>query len=165
MLNRLSRDELMKLVNLYARTVLTADGMWFLGVEGNYGLDAAIDLDEKVWERGGAAEARRLKNMFSLGEGLQSIIDALELSHWVGRLLKHTYPERSEKRVVMRITECPSQMARVRDGRGEFPCKTVETKYFTNFAKVIDPKVKVTCLMCPPDHHPSDVWCEWEFKL
>jgi hypothetical protein len=32
-------------------------------------------------------------------------------------------------------------------------------------ATVINPAAKVKCLVCPPDEHPEDVWCEWEFEI
>ena len=31
--------------------------------------------------------------------------------------------------------------------------------------EVVDPKVKITCLACPPDAHPSQFWCEWQFDI
>ena len=32
-------------------------------------------------------------------------------------------------------------------------------------AKTLNPEVEVNCLVCPPDEHPKDLWCRWEFKL
>ncbi|MBL7075469.1 hypothetical protein ISS37_09560 [candidate division KSB1 bacterium] len=33
------------------------------------------------------------------------------------------------------------------------------------FARTIDARIKTTCLVCPPDDHPEDVWCAWEFMI
>lgn len=36
---------------------------------------------------------------------------------------------------------------------------------FSGFAKEIDERVEVRCVMAPPDPHPDDLWCQWEFRL
>ena len=40
-----------------------------------------------------------------------------------------------------------------------------ERQEFNSFAKEIDERVEVRCLMAPPDPHPEDLWCEWEVRL
>jgi hypothetical protein len=30
---------------------------------------------------------------------------------------------------------------------------------------VIDPRIATRCLACPPDPHPEEFWCAWEFYL
>ena len=32
-------------------------------------------------------------------------------------------------------------------------------------ARAINPGCAVRCLVCPPDEHPRDLWCEWEFEV
>gem|GEM_PF-4968871 len=32
-------------------------------------------------------------------------------------------------------------------------------------AETLNPKAKVNCLICPPDKHPENVWCRWEFTV
>jgi hypothetical protein len=45
------------MVNLFRRT----DGFWFLGVEHTYGYDAAIKVNEEVWQRMGKIMTRETK--------------------------------------------------------------------------------------------------------
>jgi hypothetical protein len=33
------------------------------------------------------------------------------------------------------------------------------------FAKEFNPDIEVKCNVCPPDEHPDDLWCEWEFAM
>jgi len=47
----------------------------------------------------------------------------------------------------------------------DFPCKTVGIIEYSGFAKTIDPRIQTKCLVCPPDPHPYDVWCAWEFVV
>ena len=49
-LKSLSREELLKLIDVHAKNWLAHDGCWFLAAEEKYGLDAAIDLDTRAWE-------------------------------------------------------------------------------------------------------------------
>jgi hypothetical protein len=65
----------------------------------------------------------------------------------------------------IRVPHCPPQEARVKMGREEFPCKAMHMGEFESFAREIDERVEVRCLMAPPDPHPDDVWCEWELTL
>jgi hypothetical protein len=36
---------------------------------------------------------------------------------------------------------------------------------YANFARTIDPRFQTRCIACPPDPHPDEYWCAWEFKL
>ena len=60
---------------------------------------------------------------------------------------------------------CRVQEARKKKNLPDFPCKTVGIVEYTYFAKTIDPRIKTICIACPPDSHPSDYWCAWEFKI
>ena len=56
----LPRETLIDLVKMYSRNWLTVDGLWFGGVEERYGLDAAMELDLRMWQIGSMIEAKRI---------------------------------------------------------------------------------------------------------
>jgi hypothetical protein len=60
------------------------------------------------------------------------------------------------------VTNCHTQKARIRQGLGEFPCKSAGTSYFERFAPALNPDLKYRCIFCPPDMHSQDAWCKWE---
>ena len=62
----LSHQELLKLIEVYAKNWLAHDGCWFLAAEEKYGMDMAIELDAKSWERFAVAEARRIMKVFKI---------------------------------------------------------------------------------------------------
>lgn len=162
----LSEGTLIELIKMYSKNVITIDGLWFINIEERFDLDTAIDIDIKVWERYGVTEARRLKRVLNIGEGggIPALVKALNFQIWVPGM-DYEFPEVTEKSVVFNVTDCTPQKARIRDKRGEFPCKPVGVALFKKFAETIDPRLNMKCLVCPPDSHPENVWCSWEFRL
>lgn len=159
----LPRETLIELIQLYSRNWMTLDGLWFSGVEEKYGMDAAVELDVRMWRIGSKTEAKRIQKLFNLGPGLENIIKAIDFMSWAYRF-GYEY-EIKNKMAVWTCSACPPQENRLKAGLVEFPCKPTFEACFGNVATVIDPRVEVTCNFCPPDEHPKDAWCQWEFKL
>jgi hypothetical protein len=63
------------------------------------------------------------------------------------------------------MNDCRVQAARKRKGLPDFPCKPVGLVEYTGFASEIDARIQTRCLACPPDPHPDELWCAWEFTL
>ncbi len=155
-----------KLVELCSRTSYSLDGLWFSLVEEKFGLDAALEIDVEVWRRLCLIQARRIPKYFPIDEGssIRNLIRIIELDPLLA-VYESKVMELTDNQAVLRIIDCPPQKARIRDGRGEFPCKPVGIAFLTDYAAGVDPKVKITCLTCPPDPHPSHFWCEWQFEI
>ncbi len=77
----MSREELLRALEMSAKNWLAHDGSWFLAVEEQLGTQTAIDLDARSWERFAAAEARRIMATFRIpaGSGLLALEKALNL--------------------------------------------------------------------------------------
>src|SRR3990172_8398074 len=77
-LEGLSKKELLNVIEMFSRNWLTVDGLWFTLVEDKYGLEAALDLDLKMWKQHALIEARRIKKYMSIeGEGVKGVLKAL----------------------------------------------------------------------------------------
>ena len=50
-IEELSKEELYKLLKIYAKNWLAHDGCWFLSLEEKYGMKTAIEIDTKSWEK------------------------------------------------------------------------------------------------------------------
>ncbi len=158
----MSREQLMDLLELYSRQALVIDGLWFLGVEERWGHDEALGLDEQVWERYGAGEARRLLSLHGL-ERVQSLDQVCRL--FLLTPLWGILGARAEVaggKAQLWVTQCRPQMARVRKGLGEFSCKQVGINYFATWLPALHPDLRFSCVFCPPDEHPEQEWCRWE---
>ena len=73
--------------------------------------------------------------------------------------------EIGEGRCRLSIRDCRPQKARIKMGLGELACKSPGLAYFEGYAPAIDDRLRYRCLLCPPDLHAEDLWCQWELWL
>jgi hypothetical protein len=162
----LSKEELVHLLEDAAKNWLAHDGLWFRVVEDKYGTEAAIELDKKAWEFFTVIEAKRIMNRLGLkpGGGIPALTQALKF-----RLYAHInvqgVVEEDANHCIFRMKSCRVQEARKRQDLPDFPCKSVGIIEYSGFARTIDPRIKTRCLVCPPEPHPADFWCAWEFVI
>lgn len=166
MIDELPREDLFRLLDAYAKAWQAMDGAYFLAIEKKYGMDAAIEMDKEAWKLFSPIEARRIMKEFGIKEsgGLESLEKALGFRVYA-RLNKQSCEWIDKKTLHFTMNECRVQIARNRKGLPDFPCKEVGVIEYTTFAETIDPRIKTTCLFCPPDEHPADAYCKWEFTL
>jgi hypothetical protein len=159
-------QELRKLLTDAAKNWLAHDGLWFRAVEEKFGMETAIELDKKAWEKFTVIEAKRIMKRLDIpeGGGIPALIQALKFRLYAFINVQEVL-EASETRCVFRMNRCRVQDARRRQGLSDFPCKSVGIVEYSGFAKTIDPRIQTRCLVCPPDPHPPDVWCAWEFSI
>lgn len=162
----MSRVELRRALEAFAKNWLAHDGCWFLAAEERLGLEVAIELDARAWERFAAAEARRLMEVFGIpaGGGLEALERALSLRMYA--LVNEQHAEWSDDRTRLRFVmdRCRVQEARRRKGLPDFPCRPVGEVEFTAFARTVDRRIVTTCVHCPPDAPPGAA-CAWEFTV
>lgn len=162
----LNKEELINLLQDAAKNWLAHDGLWFQEVENHIDLDTAMNLDAKAWEKFTILEAKRIMKFLNIepGGGIPALVQALNFRLYAFINVQETV-DISDTRCVFRMNSCRVQTARKRRGLPDFPCKPVGIIEYSGFAKTIDSRIKTTCLTCPPDPHPEDVWCAWEFTL
>jgi len=165
MLGNTPKDKLLKLFFLHIKNLWRVDGLYFLGIEEQFGTEAATTIDASCWKIMGKLEARELKGTLGVEKNdVAALMNMLKNTSWA---LYQTEKESaaSPERGVFRVTRCRTQETRIEKGLGEFPCKQVRFGYLQSFAKEFNPKIEVECKTCPPEMHPKNVWCEWEFSL
>jgi hypothetical protein len=162
----MSREDLLRTLEMFAKNWLAHDGCWFLAVEEKFGIEAAIELDTRSWERFAAAEARRIMATFAIppDSGLLALERALGLRMYSLVNAQHTEWAAEGRRLRFFMDVCRVQETRRRKGLPDFPCRDVGIVEFATFAKTIDPRIRTMCLHCPPDA-PAGLYCAWEFAL
>lgn len=163
---KFSKEELINYIEDISKNWLAIDGTWFQVVEKKYGMDEAIDLDTASWNIFTVVEANRIKQRFNIPEngGIPALIKALKFRVYAN-INKQEVVEISDNRCVFRMKECRVQTARKRKNLPDFPCKKVGIPEYSLFAKSIDPRIETKCITCPPDSHPEEYYCAWEFTL
>ncbi|HDN79311.1 MAG: hypothetical protein DRI61_10690 [Chloroflexi bacterium] len=163
---RHSKEELIGFLEDAAKNWLAHDGLWFLAVEEAFDMDTAIRLDAKAWEQFSAIEARRIMKRLGIepGGGLEALKKALQYRLYA-YINRQEIIEVDEHTFIFRMNECRVQSARKRKGLPDFPCKPVGIVEYSVFARTIDPRIETRCIACPPDPHPPEYWCAWEFTL
>jgi hypothetical protein len=164
-IEELSREDLIRLVRMFARNWLAHDGCWFLAAEERFGLETAMDLDARSWERFAPAEAKRIMKEFAISPdgGLEALEKALKLRLYAA-INRQEITFRDEKTLVFRMLECRVQKTRREKGLPNFPCKSVGIVEFSSFARTVDERICTRCISCPPDP-VTDAYCTWEFTL
>jgi len=162
----LDRDQLRKLLRVHAANWLAHDGSWFLGVEEELGHDAARKFNNKAWQRYAPAEARRILEFLGRrpGEGLDALAEALSFRQYAS-INRQELERVDERRLRFRMNDCRVQSTRKRKGLADYACKAAGMIEFTEFARAVDPRIATRCIGCPPDEHPAEWFCAWEFTL
>ena len=62
------------------------------------------------------------------------------------------------------MESCRVQDTRRRKGLADFPCRSVGQVEFETFARTVDPRIRTTCLHCPPDPG-AEGHCGWAFHI
>lgn len=162
----MDRPDLLRALEMFAKNWLAHDGSWFLAAEERFGMDTAIDLDGAAWKRFAAVEARRIMTTFGIPEhgGLEALERALPLRLYAVLNSQHTEWSGDRSRLRFFMDVCRVQDTRRRKGLPDFPCRSVGVIEFATFAATIDPRIRTSCLHCPPQA-PEGLFCGWEFTL
>ena len=162
----LSKEGLLKLLVDTSKNWLAHDGLWFQAVEKKFGIDTAIELDARAWEQFTQIEAKRIMKRLDIkpGGGIQALIQALKFRLYAYVNIQEI-TEVSKNHCVFRMVNCRVQEARKRKNLPDFPCKSVGIIEYSYFAKTIDQRIRTKCIACPPDPHPKNYYCCWEFSL
>lgn len=166
MFEELPKEHLIKIIDAYAKAWQAMDGAYFLALEKKYGIDVAIEMDKEAWKTFSPIEANRIMKEFNIAPngGLKALEKALGYRVYA-RLNTQSSEWKDDKTLLFTMNACRVQVGRNRKGLPDFPCKQVGEIEYSYFAKTIDPRIKTQCIFCPPDKHPSDAYCRWEFTL
>lgn len=163
LLKSLPEEKLIEVMMFNNRNIWRVDGLYFLGIEKQFGTDAAAQIDAGVWNIMGTLEARTLKKLFDRKDStVHTVMELLRYTSWALDQQEKVITA-EDNRGILKILNCKTQLTRLKKGLPEFPCKKVRYNYLKNFAKEIHPQIQCTCVCCPPDEHSGDVWCEWHF--
>ena len=163
-LMKLSKERLVDFIEMASSNFWTLQNNWMINVEGKFGRDVAVELDGMCYGRAAEVQIFRIKKFLNLGDDMPSLARAILLSLF-SFYVDIEFPEITQTKVVRRVRVCPMQLERRRKGLPELPCKPALVSAYTKVAAAVNPKIKITHVLCPPDPHPEDLWCDVVFEL
>lgn len=163
-LSKLSKAELLDYIDMFQKNWWNLQNNYILYINNEYGEEAAVKADANCFTANARVQMYRLRKMFGLKDDLPSLMDAIVLSTiWANCDYDLTKVDNEKFRI--KVTKCYQQVRRLEDGLGELACKPAGMAICEAAAEVINPNANVKCLVCPPDEHSQDVWCEWEYEI
>jgi hypothetical protein len=165
LISEFPKEKISAYLFLQLRNLWAVDGLYYLGIEEHYGTEIATEIDAKVWAVMGKIEARKLKEFLGISKtDIPSMMHALLYTSWALDL-EDKEVEIKDEYAIIRNLRCRVQNTRRAKGLLEFGCKQVRHGFLQAFAKEFNPDIIVSCKLCPPDPHPKNLWCVWEFKI
>jgi len=135
------------------RSYTAVDGLWCMKVEEKYGFDVALDIDNEVWKVLPKIQARKMKELTGLSNGIDAFFECLTTKMTIER---YTFKaEKINENGSFRITtdDCAWHNTMVRSGRGHLSasvgrkiCDTEFSVWASEFGD--DIKVSHTCRIC-----------------
>lgn len=162
----LPKETLVDMLEDQAKNWLAHDGLWFQAVERQHGMEEAIKLDKEAWVKFTQIEAKRIMRRHGIGPGggLAALKKALRFRLYA-RINEQSLIEEDSNHLRFEMNDCRVQSARKRKGLNDFPCKPVGIAEYAYFAHTIDPRIRTQVISCPPDPHPEEYYCAWQFTL
>lgn len=163
----LSKDTLLRLLDMYREYILRIDGFWYLAVMEKRGNDAAFERDLAVWERAQLYELKTLTNLLNIhGDDVLTVMKYMQANPWL-QLCEYRIDVRDRNWATLTKFTCPTLFALEKEGRGreERQCREITPRTFETISHFFNPHIKITPLRVPPRTYYDDCCCQWEFKV
>jgi hypothetical protein len=145
--------------HLLEKAFTALDGLWFLGVEEEFGFDGALKVDIEVWRRFGQVLIRRMKKMWNHQQlSREQILRYLDILYVFGHLKVDKVIVEGNSYTYI-VEQCPWWDNLKRAGREKLiPCHVVDIEMFRAWLEVLDPEARVEFQASLPQGQDKCVW-------
>jgi hypothetical protein len=137
----------------FQRSFTAVDGLWFVKTEESRGFENALESDREVWKVMPKIQARLLKEMLQVGEGMAALQSCLQAKLEAEEYVFETSLKDAGRCLEVKISRCPWHDAMVKAGReklsgkiGRVICKTEYQTWASEFGK--DVSFSIDPLLC-----------------
>jgi len=117
----------------FKRNYTAVDGLWFVKVEEKYGFETALDIDDEVWQVMPKIQARKLKSMGQLEEGLDALGECLTTKLTLDGFAFTAEQSNDGNTLKITLSECPWHDIMMRSERehlsGKVGTRICKTEY------------------------------------
>ena len=160
MMKDASTEKWCQYIEMANKNFWTLQNNWMFRVETMYGQEAALELDGLCYGRAIEVAAYRMKRFFEFGDDdLDTLAKVYQMTP-AGSYCDIEFIRESKDKLIRRVRECPMQLVRLEQGLDPIECKSALEIAAANIAKVVNPAIKVTEVLCPPDPMPEGLWCD-----
>jgi hypothetical protein len=99
----------------FRRCYQAVDGLWFMKVEEKIGFDSALDIDHEIWKVMPKIQARMIKSMLKLNNGVDALFKGLTTKLGLEGFKFKAEKNRNGFRIT--ITDCPWHNLMIKSGR------------------------------------------------
>jgi hypothetical protein len=169
-----SKDALVKLIKLYSKIYLGYMGMWDAVMRQNMSADEVAKYETEVYVKTARQfAAPGVTNTLNIkGNDVVTLIKLLQMIPDGSRqdTYDSTYDVKNNNHAILTIITCPTLLFWERHGNNkaiDICCSVggVEEITIVEYAKFVNPDIKVTALKVPPRKSKDDIACQWELKL
>ncbi len=158
-------DDWARYIEMANKNFWTLQNHWMMNVEKKYGQAAAVSFDGLCYGRAIEVAAYRLLQLFDFdGDDLDTLAKVYQLSP-AGSYIDIEFERLDKSTLLRRVTNCPIQNARLAKGQELIACKDPLTVAAGNIARVVNPNIKITSVVCSPDELPEGLWCDVVYSL
>jgi hypothetical protein len=106
-----------QIIEYWHRSYKTVDGFWFVKAEKRYGFDTALDIDNEVWSVFPKIQARMMKSMGRLDDGLDGLLEAVETKLALEGFIFESSKATDGTGFQVAISKCPWHETMITSGR------------------------------------------------
>ena len=162
-----STDALVKLLKLYGKLYLAADGFWYLTVKERMSNEEALACDIQVWDKLCRYEMKCITEQMGIqGNDVATLMKAIQLTPWFWSM-DYDIEIKGRNYAMYTVTRCSTLEALEKEGEGRESqiCKIAEPRMLKCYASFFNPAIEITCLQAPPRKSRDGICCRWRFTL
>ncbi len=89
------------------RSYAAVDGLWFVKVQEQFGFDKALEIDEQVWKVLAKIQARKMKDLAGLADGVEGLFDGFMEKLRIDGFDFHVEKDSDGRGFTVTINKCP----------------------------------------------------------
>ena len=117
----------------YKRSYTAVDGLWFMKAEERYGFETALDIDDDVWKVMPKIQARKLKSMGNVTDGLAGLRECFTTKLTLDGFSFELEQSDDGRSLEITLSECPWHNVMIKSGRehlsGKVGTRICNTEY------------------------------------